>query len=251
MNIINKKISFNRLEKMLEEKNLISFNRKIENRHVKKMTKSILQCGVLRDPVIGDISLFDKKRKYVLIDAQHLTKAIITSKFDNKKPINCKVKKYNNMSEVINDIAILNNTQKKWNDNNFLLGWYNYGNDNLYWKNYSELYRLNFEVFTELPLGVILNIYTNNKKNFKLGKLKFYNKEFSDDLIVICNILKVKYNKPSHTITGLIMWAKNKKNIDFIKLNSRLEICLQNKEDQNCNGRDDFKNFVEIIYNRV
>ena len=117
MNIITKKISFNRLEKMLEEKNLISFNRKIENRHVKKMTKSILQCGVLRDPVIGDISLFDKKRKYVLIDAQHLTKAIITSKFDNKKPINCKVKKYNNMSEVINDIAILNNTQKKWNDN--------------------------------------------------------------------------------------------------------------------------------------
>ena len=106
MEIVTKKISFNRLEKMLEEKNLISFNRKIENRHVKKMTKSILQCGVLRDPVVGDISAFDKKRKYVLVDAQHLSKAIINSNFNNREPINCKVKKYNNMSEVINDIAV-------------------------------------------------------------------------------------------------------------------------------------------------
>lgn len=251
MNITSKKISFNRLKKMLEEKNLISFNRKIEKSHTKNMTKSILQCGLLRDPVVGDVSSFDKKRKYVLVDGQHLTKAIINNNFNNKESVLCKVKKYNNMTEVINDIAILNNTQKKWNDTNFLIGWYNNGNDNLYWKNYSELYRLNFEVFTELPLGVILSIYTNSKKNFKLGKLEFFNKKFSDELVIICNILKVKYNKPSHTITGLIMWAKNKKNINFRKLHSRLEISLQNKEDQNCNGRDDFKNFIEIIYNRI
>ena len=54
---------------------------------------------------------------------------------------------------------------------------------------------------------------------------------------------------------GLILWAKEKYKkkyeIDFVKLNSRLSTALRTNEDKNYNGRDDFKEFIETIYNRV
>ena len=251
MNIISKKLSFNKLKTMLKENNLIPFNRKIQKPHTRNIAKSLLQCGLLRDPIVGDLSSFDKNKKYVLIDGQHLSQAIINNNYNNKQSILCKIKKYYNIKEVISDISLLNNTQKKWNDLNYLLAWYKYGTENLYWKNYSELYRLNFDIFTELPLGLIISIYSNNKQHFKLGKLKFFDKNFSDQLIIVCNMLKVKFKKPAHTISGLIIWSKSKKNIDFKKLQSRLKISLMNNEDKNYNGRDDFKEFIETLYKRV
>ena len=44
---------------------------------------------------------------------------------------------------------------------------------------------------------------------------------------------------------------KKKYEIDFVKLNSRLSTALRTNEDKNYNGRDDFKEFIETIYNRV
>tara|TARA_A100001201_G_scaffold142069_2_gene139233 strand:- start:6 stop:761 length:756 start_codon:yes stop_codon:yes gene_type:complete len=251
MNIITKKVSFNKLKSLLEDKNLIPFNREIKKTHTKNMAESIFECGVLRDPVIGDISSFDKKKKWVLIDGQHLSQAIVQNNYNNNESVLCKIKKYSSKEEVINDISLLNNTQKKWNDENYLKAWYNYGTDNPNWQYYSELYRLNFDVFINLPLGLILSVYTNSKRSFKLGRLNFPNKNFSDKLIIVCNMLKEKFKKPAHTITGLVMWCKSEKNIDFKKLQSRLEVSLRNNEDKNFNGRDDFRDFVNNLYNRV
>ena len=256
----NKELKYSELKDMLKQKNLISFNRKISKQHSKELGKSLKQWGLLRSPIVGDVSSFDNNRKYVIVDGQNLTKALVDLGFNNKQPVNCIIKEYKNKQELITDISILNTTQKKWSDLNFLDAWYNYGNDNIkYWSNYSHLYRLNYDVYPKLSIGIILAIFTkqgNRKKiDFKKGNLTFFDIDFSNKLITIANTLKEKHNKPAHTIMGLILWAKEKYKkkyeIDFVKLNSRLSTALRTNEDKNYNGRDDFKEFIETIYNRV
>ena len=66
-NLTNKSLEFSDLKKLLLKKNLLSFNRKIKKAHVRDMANSIMNCGLLRDPIIGDVSSFDHRRKYVII----------------------------------------------------------------------------------------------------------------------------------------------------------------------------------------
>ena len=252
-NLTNKSLEFSDLKKLLLKKNLLSFNRKINKAHVRDMANSIMNCGLLRDPIIGDVSSFDHRRKYVIIDGQNLAQAIINLGYNNKQPIQCKIKVYENKAQLIYDISTLNTVQKRWTDTDFLLAWFNYGKDNLeHWTNYAYLHRQKYDIFPKLSLGNIISIYTNKKRAFKQGKLKFFNREFSDKLVQTAYLLKDKYNKPAHTISGLIYWAiPNKENVDFIKLNSRIKTALRNNEDKYCNGRDDFKEFINKIYTRV
>ena len=70
-----KQIKITELKDLLKEKKLLEFNREISQRHTNSIMESINQCGLLRVPVIGDISKFDK-RKYVIIDGQHLCNAL-------------------------------------------------------------------------------------------------------------------------------------------------------------------------------
>ena len=69
-------------------------------------------------------------------------------------------------------------------------------------------------------------------------------------------MLKQDYNKGAFTLQGLRNWAFNRKfkelkDIDFIKLEARLKLAIRNNEDKNCNGRDDFSEFIDRIYKRV
>ena len=78
-----KKIKVSQLKDLIKEKNLLEFNRDIQPRHVEKMRLSIIECGLLRLPVLGDVSKFDK-RDLVILDGQHLCSAI--TKLDPKNP---------------------------------------------------------------------------------------------------------------------------------------------------------------------
>ena len=114
--IISKTIS--EVKTLLMEKNLLEFNRNILPHHVQKMQTSILDCGVLRLPVLGDVSAFDK-RGFVIIDGQHFCSAVTKMRsIDRPDKVDFIIKKYNNKKEVVNDISKLNNTQKTWNDEN-------------------------------------------------------------------------------------------------------------------------------------
>ena len=123
-----KEFKINEIKELLKEKNLLEFNRDISQRHTNSILESVNQCGILRLPIIGDISEFDK-RKYVIVDGQHLCNALITEPAKHKK-VMCIVKKYNTKDEVIKDVAKLNNVQKTWNDENYLDAWYKFGKDN-------------------------------------------------------------------------------------------------------------------------
>ncbi len=79
-----KEFSIKELKTLLEEKNLLEFNRDISDQHVLKMQHSVLECGLLRLPVIGDVSAFDK-RKFVIVDGQHLCKALVKLPKDKQR----------------------------------------------------------------------------------------------------------------------------------------------------------------------
>lgn len=246
------------IKELLKEKNLLEFNREISASHAKKILESILECGLLRLPVIGDISAFDANRKYVIIDGQHLCSAITKlPKHAGIGEIDALVKTYEKKEEVISDIAKLNNAQKVWNDENYLDAWFKFGKDNIdHFTNYSYLWNMYNTTFDGLPCGLIVDLYAENKDAFKEGKLEFRDREFSDKLAQLCYQLKNDFKKGSFTLHGLRMWATKrkfgeKKDIDFKKLKSRLFQAIKNKEDENCNGREDFREFVQETYTRL
>jgi hypothetical protein len=246
-------LKISEIKDMLKEKNLLEFNREISQRHSNAIMESINECGLLRVPVIGDISKFDK-RKYVIIDGQHLCNAIVNIK--NIKNINCIVKKYDNKTEVIHDVSKLNNVQKTWNDENYLNAWYKFGKDNEYFTNYAYLWNQYNEIFDGLPCGYLVDLYSTNKELFRTGKLDFRDRKFSDKIAQLSYILKSEYSKGAFTLQGLKNWTftrkfKELKDVDFNKLESRLRLALKNNEDNNCNGRDDFSEFIDRIYKRL
>ena len=249
-------ITTKQLENFLKEKNLLEFNRTISLKHVEKMQRSVLNCGLLRLPVLGDVSAFDK-RGVVIVDGQHLCKAItLLNPKDRPKKIDVILKKYNTKREVINDISKLNNTQKTWNDENYLDAWYKYGKEDLdHWTNYSYLYSKYNDVFDGLPCGYLVDVYSVSKSGFREGTLEFRDKEFSDKLAQLSYKLKKDYNKGSFALQGLRFWAfdrlNSKKTIDWEKLNSRLSWALKNNEDIRIQGREDFRDFVSNTYSRV
>ena len=253
---MTEKITVKQLENFLKEKNLLEFNRSISKKHVEKMQKSVLNCGLLRLPVLGDVSKFDS-RGIVIVDGQHLCKAIaLLSSKDRPKEIDVILKTYNNKSEVINDISKLNNTQKSWNDENYLDAWYKYGKENIkHWSNYSYLYSKYNDVFDGLSCGYLVDVYSLSKSGFREGTLEFRNVEFSDKLAQLSYKLKKEYNKGSFALQGLRLWAFNrlnsKKTIDWEKLDSRLSWALKNNEDLRIQGREDFYEFVSNTYSRV
>lgn len=243
------------IKELLKKCNLLEFNRDIQSMHVKKMSKSVIDCGILRLPVLGDVSDFDN-RGIVIVDGQHLCKAIVDMpKLNSSNKIQVILKKYKNKKEVINDISKLNNTQKSWNDENYLDAWFKYGRDNEFFSNYAYIYNLYNSVFIGLPCGFLVDLYTNSKSGFREGVLSFEDREFSDKLANICYDLKTKYNKSSFALHGLRIWAtqrnKEKKPIDWKKLKSRINREIRKGEDKLCQGREDFRDFIQAAYTRL
>ena len=248
--------SFTRAEikDLLTSKNLLEFNREINQNHVNKMAKSIQECGILRLPVIGDVSSFDK-RKHVIVDGQHLSKALIDT-YKNGE-FQCIVKKYESKADLIKDVAKLNKVQKKWDDTNFLNAWHKYGKDNVeYYANYNYLWYVYTQTFDGLPIGYMIDLYAKSKGEFKEGRLEFRDSDFSDKVAQVAYMLSTQYQKPALTLHGLRIWAFNrrfqeKKDIDFVKLTSRLQQALKNNEDKYCNSREDFAELVNVVYTRI
>lgn len=243
------------LKDLLKKENLIPFNRSITPIHVRKMVDSIKACGLLRLPIIGKLNYYAKP-KYRIIDGQHLLKAVTGMNPNKFAEIDCIIKEYENKSEVIFDIAKLNDTQKSWSDSDYLNAWYKFGPDNVkHFTHYSYLH-MQFKN-SKLPCGFVIDLYAVDKERFKLGKLELKDREFSDQILSVAIMLKDDYNKSVFAMYGLLEWANNrkykeKKETDFEKLISRLRMAFKNKEDiAISNDRTSFNDFFERIYTRV
>ena len=253
-NYVIKTLTYNQLSSLLSH-GFLEFNRVVSHQHVSKMIKSVEKCGILRFPVIGDVSFFDS-RGLVIIDGQHLLTAILKT-MSPTDTIEVIVKTYTNKRDVIQDIATLNNTNKSWNDKDYLEAWYNFGSENTkYYLNYEKLYDYSVGRFEAVSISLLVDIFTLNKTKFKEGELEFFDLPFSEELAEITRHLKSNYNKAAHTLTGLRVWAVGQRNstgkVNFKKLRARLDQAILEKRDaQFSNSRDDFKVFLDKIYNEI
>lgn len=254
------KFTLSQLKELVKEHNLLPFNREISQTHTNAMRNSIIKSGVLRKPIIGKMK-FDKNR-LAIVDGQHLVSAITTlpKQLEIQKE-ECIVKEYETKKDVIFDISILNNTQKVWNDAQFLDAWYQFGADQNedYYPNYIELYKKYNQ--GSLSCGLLVQIYTKSKNSFREGSLTFFDKKFSDEVYYLCNDLKDNFGSAAFMLHGVLGFCvemhNNKKQIDWIKLKSRLFDAMRNKSyakgDKNKKNpsRDEFREFVKESYNRL
>lgn len=251
--VTTKEFSIAELKNLIREENLLPFNRKIAKKHVLKMMKSVEESDLIRDPLLGKMS-YDNN-KLAIVDGQHLISAlVILSKDPKYKRIRCKVKDYTTKGQVIKDISKINNVQKTWKDENYLDAWYMFGpsGNPEYFPNYSHLWsRVNQG---ELPIGLIIDIYTSNKDAFKEGKLAFYDIQFSESIFSLLRDLRLEFNCSANMLYGVLLFAKEKRQtIDFYKLRSRLFDAMRNKtySEREVSTRELFRDFVNHNYHKL
>ena len=255
MNVVNLKPS--QIKEMIKKKNLIEFNRDISSAHVKKMVESIKKCGLLRLPVIGDVSAFSEKGK-VVVDGQHLCTAITKLPPGHElSKVPVIIKKYESKKQLIADIAKLNNTQKKWSDLDYLEAWYKYGSQNKNFSDYAHLYNITKSAFPQISFGVILEIYLvegGKKDKFREGDMVLKNKENGDKIISMCNYFLEEFDAPATFMVALSRVLKRKianRSIDFNKMRSRLRDDFRNNKHVGIRGREGFIDFIERAYTRL
>lgn len=246
-----KTINLNRkeVEQLLMPQNLLHFNRSISLKHATTLAKSIDEIGMLRLPIIGDLSKIPNQKSKSIIDGQHLLKGFLLNK--RNKNISCLVKKYETKQQLINDISLLNSTQKRWKDEDYLDAWCEFGPDNVkYYHNYSDLRNFYNQVYKGLTIGTLLSIWAKDKKEFKLGRLTFNDRSLSKNISELCYILKTRFNKSSYAQDGVVKEMQTRK-YDYIKLKARLITSLNNNEDKGMKAREEFREFIRMVYNRI
>lgn len=199
---------------LLKSKNLLPFNRKIKKNHAENLKNSISKYGILRNPIICMLN-YDND-KIAIADGQHTLTAIhqiITS----KDKIECNLVKCHTKREVIDLIAKLNTTSVGWKLEDFLSAWLNFGIDNPEYRNYKFINDRIEE--STLSLDKVLSIFIKDKDMFKGGKVVFNDDLISNTTYIFTKHLRLKYNFPAHTLTGVIGFAKGVKfkNEDEVK----------------------------------
>ena len=185
-----REVTMEELKRLTRENNLLEFNRPITAVHVQDMIASVQRCGLLRLPVIGNITKFDG-RDSAIIDGQHLCSALVKMRGPGASNKTIKViwKTYHEKRDVINDIAILNNTSKSWGDNDYLHAWVKFGadNDNYSFYSHLQLKLKQYEKLSNMTLNLLMECYAVNDRKkriaFKEGMLTFKDIDYSDQLV--------------------------------------------------------------------
>ncbi len=228
-----KVFSINELKRLVEPEQLLPFNREIMPKHVGEMVESIKECGVLRVPIIGKLN-YNGGLPYAIIDGQHLITAIIQlDESSGTDLVKCIMKEYDNKKDVIKTVAKINNTQRPWVDLTYLNAWYLFGDENEHFENYEYVNHLH--TTDNLPCSFIVQLYSTTKDKFKEGEMVFRDKAFCDKVYKLALMLKNQYDVAGACLYGLERWAKvrhfkDKKQIDFQKLASRIRAGIRNKE---------------------
>ncbi len=95
---------------VIKQLKTLPFNRAINMKHITALLNSMLNYGILRLPVILRTKIFGKESDYIL-DAQHMVAALL--KADIKQAA-CIVIESNDITQIINTMAVLNNTLSTW-----------------------------------------------------------------------------------------------------------------------------------------
>jgi len=228
---------------LLKEENLLKFNRKVSKNHILKMKSSIEKLGVLRLPVLAKL-LFNNG-ELAIADMQHGLFAWYEISEDNDVidaiVVDCKTRK-----SVVDLISKLNTTSKGWKDKDYLECWLEFGAEENTNHHYYTALQSRYSA-TGLSLGLLIDIYTKSKKNFKDGNLVFNHPEKSHKVSNFCTKFREK-GFPSFQLTGMAQFLlKNdlspREEKSFSKRIDKLH-----KKGKLPRHRDDFRNMLNCIF---
>lgn len=94
-------------------------NRKTENKHIDQIGESIKKKGVLRPVIVAALTFLSGKLDYYVIDGQHMFRALEKLGFD----IPYIVVDIDSQEELIEILALLNNSSKSWVLTNYIDSW--------------------------------------------------------------------------------------------------------------------------------
>lgn len=156
--------------KMMEIVNLqlsdlktIASNRKIIENQVKVLGRSIKKHNILRLPVVVETSVYSGSKELYILDGQHLVKVLIN---EGIKSTPCFLVKENNRSKIVDLMATLNNTSKRWKAIDYINHYAANGNPD-----YQQLLDdINLYKFTPTICGLV----TGSRGLIKKGTFRYY-----------------------------------------------------------------------------
>jgi len=214
---------------------LDNVNRSIKPSPVTTMVNSILKIGVIRPVVVAYLD-FKGVKDYYIIDGQHLYFALLRLGYD----IPYVVVDIKNDEELVETLALVNNTSKSWVMTDYLQAWSFIREDYRILTKYFNIYDL--ELCT--VAGILYNKTENISKALKTGKFKVSNEERAVKLMdYTTDVLKVLPRQDRATnrrlVNSYIMFVydnfndyNHKKFISYLKSNlARLEFVNPSTDD--------------------
>jgi uncharacterized ParB-like nuclease family protein len=107
----------------------LSFNRTKSESHVRVLSNSIANVGVLRTPVFVRTKAINGKTEIYNVDGQHLVESL---KRMDIKQIDAIVVETESVSQIVNMMAVLNNVQQKWTVLDYVNAYCGLGNSDYY-----------------------------------------------------------------------------------------------------------------------
>jgi len=216
---------------------LDNVNRAIMPAHVTRMAESIMKLGILRPVVVAYLD-FKGVKDYYIIDGQHLYHALIRLGYDIPY-VTIDVK---NDEELIESLALLNNSSKSWTMTDYVQAWSFTTGDYKTLVKYFNTYDLEMCTIA----GILHGRTENISKTIKTGKFKVNSEEKAVKLMdYTTDVLKVLPRQDRTTnrrlVNSYIMFVydnynnyNHKKFIAYLKKNiARLEFLNSSDDDLN------------------
>jgi uncharacterized ParB-like nuclease family protein len=107
----------------------LSFNRTKSESHVRVLSNSIANVGVLRTPVFVRTKAINGKTEIYNVDGQHLVESL---KRMDVRSVDAIVVETESVSQIVNMMAVLNNVQQKWTVLDYVNAYCGLGNSDYY-----------------------------------------------------------------------------------------------------------------------
>jgi len=170
---------------------LAGINRPIDPAQVTKLANSIDLIGLVRCIVVAKIKFIDGKLRSYIVDGQHLFNAMLR----NNIPIEYVEIEVDNLSDLVEKIALLNASSKSWKLCDYILAWSSVNSDYKKLNKYFNIY--------DFELSVIASILSNNTlkitaggstiaQKIKKGEFKVVDEDFNISVLNdLTDILKI------------------------------------------------------------
>jgi hypothetical protein len=170
---------------------LAGINRPIDPAQVTKLAKSVDSMGLVRSIVVARVSFIEGKEKPYIVDGQHLFNAMLR----NALPIEYVEIKVKDLTDLVENIALLNASSKSWKLCDYILAWSSVNPDYKKLNKYFNIYDFELSVLASILSNNTLSVSTGGTsitQNIKKGEFKVVDEDFNTSILNdLTDILKI------------------------------------------------------------